>query len=317
MKLIVGLDVSSRDLKSCFLTDDAHLTVHKQMTVENNQLGANLIKEVIFQLVNQLEIHQVIIGMEATSLYSSLVAEFFYRDLELNKLNLMVSVEQPNKIKLYRQAFSESKDDFIDAFYIADYFRNGRFQPSSLKEDKYRALQDLTRARYQMVTQLTESKQHFIEFLYYKCNSLKLELEENGQSNAILSSSIIQLMSEEYSLDDLATTPLEDLAALLQKLGHGRFKHPENLALAIQKAIRNSYRLSDMRQHSVDQILAVYAKQIKAFEQSIKSLNKSIEGIVETMSEYQSLVSIPGIGPVYAARIIAEIGQIDRFDLLY
>lgn len=31
------------------------------------------------------------------------------------------------------------------------------------------------------------------------------------------------------------------------------------------------------------------------------------------MSEYKCLESIPGVGPVYAGGILAEIGQIDRF----
>ncbi|MFX3748131.1 transposase, partial [Streptococcus suis] len=33
----------------------------------------------------------------------------------------------------------------------------------------------------------------------------------------------------------------------------------------------------------------------------------------EVIPEYQCLTSVPGVGKVYAAVIIAEIGQIDRF----
>ena len=32
------------------------------------------------------------------------------------------------------------------------------------------------------------------------------------------------------------------------------------------------------------------------------------------MPEYQCLTSIPGVGLVYAAGIIAEVGQIERFE---
>ncbi|GBG07691.1 putative IS110 family transposase, partial [Paenibacillus agaridevorans] len=37
------------------------------------------------------------------------------------------------------------------------------------------------------------------------------------------------------------------------------------------------------------------------------------EDLVQTVPEYQCLTSIPGVGPVYAAGLLAEIGQIERF----
>ena len=46
----------------------------------------------------------------------------------------------------------------------------------------------------------------------------------------------------------------------------------------------------------------------------IKDLDKSIEKVVKVTDDEQILRSIPGTGPVYAAGILAEIGQIDRFD---
>ena len=63
-------------------------------------------------------------------------------------------MEQPNN----RKAFEESKDDTINAFYIADYFHIEHF----LKEEKYLALKHLTRTRLQLIEQLTRPKQHFI-----------------------------------------------------------------------------------------------------------------------------------------------------------
>ena len=69
-----------------------------------------------------------------------------------------------------------------------------------------------------------------------------------------------------------------------------------------------------MPQDSIDAILSVLARQIKGIEKSIKELDKVIEQLVVVLPEYQCLTSIPGIGKVYAAGIIAEIGQIERFD---
>ena len=116
-------------------------------------------------------------------------------------------------------------------------------------------------------------------------------------------------MTEDYTLDELANVPLKDLADFIQKLGRGRFKAPEKLAKAIQAAIRGSYRLPKLQQDSGNVVLGLLAREIRNLEQMIKA----IEDMVEVIPEYQCLTSVPGVGKVYAAGIIAEIGQIERF----
>ncbi|HEV8917747.1 TPA: transposase, partial [Streptococcus pneumoniae] len=89
----------------------------------------------------------------------------------------------------------------------------------------------------------------------------------------------------------------------------GHFKDSEKLAQTIQAAIRGSYRLSKLQQDSVNVILGLLAREIRNLEKMIKEIDKAIEDMVETIPEYQCLTSIPGVGKVYAAGIIAEIGQ--------
>lgn len=64
----------------------------------------------------------------------------------------------------------------LTSIRIADFLRFDRFNTSLIKEEKYVALQRLTRSRYQLIGQLTEMKQHFLENLYYKCNTLTQEV---------------------------------------------------------------------------------------------------------------------------------------------
>lgn len=251
--------------------------------------------------------------MEVTSLYSFHPAMFFYEDSELKQLRVEVMIEQPAKIKKYREAFEENKNDTLDAFYIADYFRIERFTKSYLKEEKYNALQHLTRTRLQLIEQLVRTKQHFIENIYYKCNTLSIELKNHQLSTNIWSATIMTLMVEDYTLDELASLPLEKFVELIQKLGRGKFKAPDKLAKVIQAAITGSYRLSHVQQDSVNTVLSLLAREIRSLEKMIKEIDRAIEDMVEVLPEYQCLTSVPGIGKVFAAGIIAEIGQIDRF----
>jgi len=52
---------------------------------------------------------------------------------------------------------------------------------------------------------------------------------------------------------------------------------------------------------------------IKTIKEQIKELDKAIEKLLEAIPESQCLMSIPGIGKVYCAGILAEIGQIRAF----
>ena len=56
----------------------------------------------------------------------------------------------------------------------------------------------------QLVNMLVETKQHFIENLYYKCNTLSRELrDEESPSTTVFSTSIIELTSD-MGLDEIA-----------------------------------------------------------------------------------------------------------------
>ncbi len=186
-------------------------------SLPNDLMGAQEIKNQILELNDNYSFERIVIGMEATSLYSFHPAMFFHEDSDLKTLSVEVMVEQPNKIKKYRETFEESKNDTIDAFYIADYFRIERFSPAFLKEEKYMALQHLTRTRLQLIEQLTRTKQHFIENIYYQCNTLSTEIKKEDLSTNLWSSTIMTIMTDEELIEELLTLPLNDYPEARQR----------------------------------------------------------------------------------------------------
>ncbi|BDP96004.1 hypothetical protein EfmGK941_30090 (plasmid) [Enterococcus faecium] len=77
----------------------------------------------------------------------------------------LVTIENPFRVKQFSRMFDENKTDRNDALRIADFLRIQRFTTSPIKEEKYMALQRLTRTRYQLIKQLIRTKQHFLENL--------------------------------------------------------------------------------------------------------------------------------------------------------
>ncbi|NLJ75532.1 MAG: IS110 family transposase [Firmicutes bacterium] len=307
MKLFVGIDVSSKKLDVCFM--DSEDQVLHETTLPNDINGASEIKEIVLKLNEIMQYDVIKVGMESTSVYSFHPATFLAEDAELKELGIEVIVQNPKAIARFKGLFEEDKTDTIDARRIADFLRLGLHGTTVIKEEKYVALQRLTRSRLQLVEQMTECKQHFLENLYYKCNTLTRDAE-----TSVFGATMMDLLTESLSLGEIADMEVEDLAAILQQKGRGRFGDSEKLAKSINKAIRDSYRLGKVLEGSVDVVLATYAMMIKTLKQQIKELDKAIEALLEVIPESQCLLSIPGIGPTYCAGILAEIGQIERFE---
>ena len=113
------------------------------------------------------------------------------------------------------------------------------------------------------------------------------------------------------SVDELANCDLESLTAFVSTAGRGRFTNPEATAKALQAAANGSYRLPKTINDSINQAMSVSIASMRALESQIKVLEKAIEQQFQIIPN--TLTSIPGIGPVYSAGIIAEIGDIHRF----
>ena len=105
---------------------------------------------------------------------------------------------------------------------------------------------------------------------------------------------------------------LQELTDFIMEKGKNRFPDPDAVAKAIQKAARSSYRLPKTVNDSVNQVLSISITSMKALESQIKELDKAIAAQMELLPNV--LISIPGIGPVYSAGILAEIADINRFD---
>jgi len=306
MKLFVGIDVSSQDMKACVMNLDGETL--SSLTVENNLTGASYLRNQIVDIARKNLIQEIQIGMEATSVYSWHPAMFFHEDESLKKFNTKVFTINPKLIKKFKESYTDlDKTDHIDAWIIADRLRFGRLRLSAVMQEQYIALQRLTRMRYHLVHNLTREKQYFLQNLFYKCSSFTAEVKSSVFGNAMM-----ELLLEKYSLDEISSMDLQELAHYLQEKGKNRFIDAECIAKSIQKAARSSYRLSKCVEDSIDLLLATSIESIRSITKQIKELDKAIQKLLEGIPN--TLQTIPGIGPVYCAGILAEIGQIERFD---
>ena len=281
----------------------------KNFSVANSKDGSQKLVKEILSALTSYTLTDVIIGLEATSVYGDNLVCFLREDGSLVPYNRKIHVLNPKQVNKFKESYNDlPKNDYVDSFVIADCLRFGRINKEVYLDDyRYKALQNLTRARYQAVCNLTREKQRFMNVLFKKYSSLA---QEKVFADTF-GTTALAVYEEFESADALAYMDLHELTEFLQKKGKSHFSNPEEVAKAIQKAARSSYRLPKTVNDSVNQVLSISISSIRALESQIKAFDKAIADQMELIPN--TLSSIKGIGPVYSAGIIAEIGDINRF----
>ena len=306
--LYVGIDVSSKTNVVYLMKSDGSKI--SNFSVANSRDGSKKLVKHIMSAVEDHSLDEVVIGLEATSVYGDNLVYFLREDGYLAKYPTRIHVLNPKQVNNFKGSYNDlPKNDFVDSYVIADCLRFGRINKAVYMGDyRYDALKTLTRARFFAVQNLIKEKQRMINIIFKKYSSLtqdKIFADKFGAT-------ALSVYTDFESAETLVDMDLHDLTEYIQKIGKNHFSDSESVAKAIQKSARSSYRLPKTVNDSVNQVLAVSISSIKALETQIKTLDKAIAAQIELIPN--TLMSIKGIGPVFAGGIIAEIGDINRFD---
>ena len=305
--LYVGIDVSSKNNVIYLMKPDG--SKHSNFKVANSLNGSKELVKRIISALNSLELTSLSIGLEATSVYGDNLIYFLREDGSIATYDKQIHVLNPKQVKKFKDSYNDlPKNDYIDSFVIADCLRFGRINKEVYLDDyRFKALQNLTRARYFAVQNLTREKQRFLNYLFMKYSSMTQEKVFSRK----YCTTAFAVYEEFESAEQLAEMDLHDLTEFIKEKGKNRFSDPDAVAKAIQKAARGSYRLPKTINDSVNQVLSISISSMRALEAQIKEFDRAIEEQIKLIPN--TLQSIPGIGPVYTAGIIAEVGDINRF----
>ncbi len=313
--LFVGIDVSSKTNVLCALDFRGNQFI--EMQALNNQPGAESILENIIDCLNSNGLKHVVIALESTSFYSTHIANFLSSNEDLMFYKPLVYCLNPKSVANYRKSFVDmDKTDPLDAYIIADFARVGRITSEPWRGAQFLALQRLSRHRLHIVECITREKAYMVSNIYLKFSELAvLDKKEQPFSNTYGTTSAA-VLTEFLSLDDIAYSSIEELVEFVSAKGKNRFSDPVGTAKLLQKAARDSYRLDKVLYEPLNTSISSSFNLIKAFDDEIKTIDKAIEKTIKGLNstEYQSLISIPGIGPVLASGILAEIGSINSFN---
>jgi transposase len=310
--LYVGVDVSLKSLTTCIL-DNVGDTVFKSKNFSNDPNGVDKILDIVLSYANSLDITHILFGIEATSVYGT---HLFYTisDSDIfNDFTIQCYCFEPKIIKTFRETIGDlPKNDKIDSWVIASRLRVGNLPNEFYINFKQLGLQRLTRFRQHIIQNITKEKTYLVSNLFLKFSSLTQKNIFSDKYGATAES----LLTDFYSTDEIASMHIEDLIDFIATASKNGFSDIHHTANLIKDAACNSFKLKDDLNVSVNIVIKSCFDNISALEKSLKNIETSIQKQVKESfkNEYTILNSIGGIGPVISAGIIAEIGDVHRFN---
>ena len=120
------------------------------------------------------------------------------------------------------------------------------------------------------------------------------------------------VLTEYTTNEDIVNSSIEELVEFINSKSKGRIADPEETAKIVQAAARNSYRLDKCLYEPLTISIASSFNCISSFEKELKAIDNAILKTVQGLNpeEYTVINSIPGIGKVYSAGILAELGSL-------
>lgn len=313
--LYVGIDVSSKSNVVCAM--DFYRNKLIESSFANNQPGAEVLVEKILRCLKEHpDLNTVVAALESTSVYSIHIANYLSSCEELISFKPFVFVLNPKTTANYKKSFiGLGKTDPVDAFVIADYARAGCIEAEPWRGSQFLALKRLTRHRLHLVECITREKAYLVSNLYLKFSELQMLEKDDQPFCDIYGATSSSILTEYLSPEEIISSSEEDLVTFIAEKSRNRIKDISKTADLLKKAARDSYRLDKALYEPLNVSIASSFNCIETFKKEMKAIDTAIEREIKGLSPNAFLIlqSIDGIGPVFAAGIVAEIGDISAF----
>lgn len=307
--LFLGIDVHSEKNSCGFIDDKGNRIYNTAFYVQNNLPGAQELENKIISIMNQTAFNKLMIATESSSFLDLHLVDYLANSKNLAKYFPSIYQFNPKLTAGFKKAYPDiDKTDDIDPFVIADRLRFGHL-PEPYEDSKtYFPLKRLTRYRYHLVNTIAREKNYFLTHLFLKFSSFS---SLSPFSNTFGKTSMA-IITDFFSVDEIADIPIEKLVDFIIQQGKNRFQNPQEIADTVKQVARESYRIRPALAESVNLILASTLQNIKTLFTSLKEVDEAIAK--EFKAFPNTLESVKGLGPVYAAGIFTELGNIQRFD---
>lgn len=288
----LGIDIG-KNTHVASLVDDKKNVIFKAFSFSNSIDGAESLILKLEAFKNELEVAMEATGHYWLSLYSYLVEK-----------NFTVRVINPIQTDGWRQGIEirKRKTDVIDSLLIADLLRYGDFVETSLSNEDYLSLRNLSRFRSYLISSIGDLKRKTIALLD------QVFPEYASSFSNIFGKTSKEILSNFSTPSDFEDINSDDLNTFLESVSKKNYasKKIDELSKKASSSFGINFCLD-----SFSLQIKMLIEQISFIQNQVSDVENEIEVLLEKLNS--PIATIPGIGSVNAATILGEIGDIKRF----
>lgn len=242
-----------------------------------------------------------VVVMEATGIYHRCLQLF----LEENEI-VYYMVNPLQSARFRKQELRSAKTDKRDCKNLAKVFYNSNLVEGKREEDDYHSLRQLSRSYEVALDHLRKTKVNFNEILDIVFPNY------NGIFSDVYCELSLEILKKYSHPKVIENKSFHTMSRYLERHTSHKADYIESKLMEVIEAAKISR--SGCKEQDIDVIiLQRYISEVEFYTTRTAEILEQMIGIAEKIPNYHVIKSIPGIGENLAARIIAEIGDIQRF----
>ncbi len=290
---IVGIDIGKNHHEASIVSPEGK-QIGRSLRFATTHKGADSLMSFIFKNIGN---SPCVFGMEATGHYWYPIYSF------LKAKGYTICVINPIQSDSLRKMYiRQTKNDSIDSFLIAEVIRFGQFGTTSMADENILAMRQLCRYRDSVISSRTEIKLRIGTIME------QIFPEYEKQFSSLWVSTSMGILEKYLTPENIENAPIDELFEIIKDKSHNRLTKAK--AISIKEAAADTFGIKIAQD--------AFSFQLKQLIDRMNFHDKQIEALdIEIMKYYEQfdcyLHTIPGIGIIGAATILAEIGDISRF----
>ena len=290
---IVGIDIGKNHHEASIVSPEGK-QIGRSLRFATTHKGADSLMSFIFKNIGN---SPCVFGMEATGHYWYPIYSF------LKAKGYTIYVINPIQSDSLRKMYiRQTKNDSIDSFLIAEVIRFGQFGTTSMADENILAMRQLCRYRDSVISSRTEIKLRIGTIME------QIFPEYEKLFSSLWVSTSMGILEKYLTPENIENAPIDELFEIIKDKSHNKLTMKK--AISIREAASDTFGIKIAQD--------AFSFQLKQLIDRMNFLDKQIEALDCQILEYYEkfdcyLHTIPGIGMIAAATILAEIGDINRF----
>lgn len=298
--VVVGVDIAS-EVHWARAFDWRGLELGKTLSFASNAEGYSQLREWCGEIMRQSEKSQVLVGMEPTGHY------WFTLAAELKEQGIKLVLVNPMHVKRTKELDDNhpSKSDRKDPKTIAKLVLEGRYLVPYIPEGLYAELRVCMNCRWRVVKELTATENQIQRWL-------KIYFPEHGVIfGSFTGAGSMALLHQAPLPEDLVKLRPDGINEIWREMKlRAVGKKRAELAFETAKSSVGCTEGSEAARMELRILLEDYDAKQRQYEE----IMAKVEELCEQIPEVRQLLEIKGLGLVSIAGILAETGDLRRFD---